>query len=236
MHYAFIAGISLVHIYILYRYRHLMATKSVPEEASTFERRVSIVVLLSYLLTLYYKVKTRRGLFILNPCHMSALFLVYLLFAKSTRMNRIIHGVWCSWIYGAIMALIFPHLAGIEQFEVVLYYYEHLAIAPIGYLILSRRYGFMRPTVRNQMGLFSIKVLYQCLALAPLSRLTMVNLNFSLCHSPADGLFKYYGPYYFLVCSLALNLLSYIARWACYFQVQLYQLIVGSAPNQQIQN
>jgi hypothetical protein len=71
----------------------------------------------------------------------------------------------------------------------LLYYFEHLAIIPFGILVLNKRYGFLKPTIKNHIPAFSTMVLWQILVLSPLSRNTMVNLNYALCHSPADPSF-----------------------------------------------
>jgi hypothetical protein len=66
-----------------------------------------------------------------------------------------------------------------------------MAITPFGYLVLSRRYKFIKPTLVNQIAAFSSLGIYQVAILGPLSIMTMANLNFALCHTPADPLFPY---------------------------------------------
>jgi hypothetical protein len=66
-----------------------------------------------------------------------------------------------------------------------------MAIIPFGYLLLSRRYTFVKPTFKNQLAAFSSLALYQFLILTTFSIITMANLNFALCHTPADPLFPY---------------------------------------------
>lgn len=53
-------------------------------------------------------------------------------------------------------------------------------------------------------------VIYQTLVLTTLSDISEVNLNFTLCHSPADPFFKVLGYKYFLYAQLYLNIGSYI--------------------------
>jgi hypothetical protein len=61
------------------------------------------------------------------------------------------------------MALFIPHINGIDEFELLLYYFEHLVIAPFGYFVLNRRYGFLRPTLKNQLPSFATIVFWQFL-------------------------------------------------------------------------
>lgn len=64
--------------------------------------------------------------------------------------------------------------------------------------------------------------LYQLAILGPISIMTMANLNFVLCHTPADPLFPYVKYQYFVVCTVALNVFSYIFRYISFWQVEIY--------------
>lgn len=87
--------------------------------------------------------------------------------------------------------------------------------------MLNKRYGFLKPTVKNHLPAFSSIALYQFLVLVPVSRINMVNLNFALCHSTADPTFPIFGIYYFIVCTLSLNVFSLLARWLAYIQIKI---------------
>ena len=109
----------------------------------------------------------------------------------------------------------------------MLYYYEHIVIIPLGYLVLNKRYGFLKPTIKNHLPAFSSIALYQLLILVPFSRINMVNLNFALCHSTADPTFPIFGIYYFIACTLSLNVFSFIARWLAYIQIKMVYSILS---------
>ncbi len=66
------------------------------------------------------------------------------------------------------------------------------------------------------MASFATMVIYQLGLLLPLSLLTQVNLNFALCHSPADPFYSYTGYHYFTAAVAVLNVLSYLGRWINY--------------------
>jgi hypothetical protein len=70
-------------------------------------------------------------------------------------------------------------------------------------------------------------VLYQLIVLAPLSKLTMVNLNFTMCHSPADFSYPHIGYYYFVACAFVLNICSYICRWLSFLIVRVTYFFLG---------
>lgn len=52
--------------------------------------------------------------------------------------------------------------------------------------------------------------------LTTVSRLTKVNLNFTLCHSPADPFAKASGHWYYLYGYFYLNFGSYVVKWLMY--------------------
>jgi hypothetical protein len=75
------------------------------------------------------------------------------------------------------------------------------------------------PGFKNQIAAFCTMVFYQLCVLVPLCLATKVNLNFALCHSPADPFFPYIGYHYFTGGVVVLNLFSYISRWINYIVV-----------------
>ena len=94
-------------------------------------------------------------------------------------------------------------------------------VIPLGPLILNRRYGFLKPNLTNHVTAFSSIMIYQVGILAPMSRIFMVNLNFTLCHSPADPFYDKIGYYYFAVATIHLNMASYVFRWFTYLQIRM---------------
>lgn len=98
-------------------------------------------------------------------------------------------------------------------------------IIPVGPLILYPRYGMVKPNFKNQICAFATMVIYQLLLLTPVSRFAQVNLNFTLCHSPADPSFEYIGHHYYSIAMIILNIISFIARYIIYgFLLPLKQL------------
>lgn len=167
-----------------------------------------------------------KGLFILSPCRVVLLVQIILLFRPNSRANRILHTAWTGWLFGPYLANFIPHLDGIDQFEIVLYYIEHIALVPCGYLILASRYGFLKPNFKNSQAAYSTSILWLCFVLVPLSRSNMVNLNFAICHSPADPFFDYVGHFYFICCIIFVNLLSYVCRWVSWIQIKIVYTIL----------
>jgi hypothetical protein len=157
--------------------------------------------LVSLILAVYYKVATKRGLFILNPCHITLLIMLVLLRAEdnSRPFMRKLHAVWTAWLFGAFGALYFPHLEDVSLGEFLLYYIEHVIIWPMGPIILHRRYGMFMPGFKDNWASFGTFGAHQTLILVPLGRWLKVNLNFALCHSPAEPFFPPFGYHYFTI-------------------------------------
>ena len=178
---------------------------------SKFEFLYSVVSVLTVLLQTFMKISSKKGLFMLNPCHINLVFVTALMLLPISRFIKLVHLAWEPWIFGPIFALLFPHLDGISQFEIYLYYVEHILIFPLGQLLLTRRYGGLDfPSLKNQIFGFGTTIIYQYALLAPVSDWSLVNLNFTLCHSPADAGFDLFGYWYFFVASIYLNFFSYI--------------------------
>jgi len=83
-------------------------------------------------------------------------------------------------------------------------------------VLLQFRYGLQLPTLRDQFLGFATVTLYQYVLLMPTSRLSMANLNFTLCHSHADPAYDAFGYHYFLLGCFYLNFFSYIIRLILY--------------------
>lgn len=82
------------------------------------EKATFWVGLLSFIFTFYFKVSTKRGFFMLNPCHVALLLMLVLLKIKdnSSVFARRMHLAWTAWLLGPFGALAWPHLEEISMF------------------------------------------------------------------------------------------------------------------------
>lgn len=87
---------------------------------------------------------------------------------------------------------------------------------PIGPLLLLPRYGLPTPTFSSQVFGLATMTIYQYAVLTPASRCSKVNLNFTLCHTPADPGFDIFGYWYLLFGWFYLGVFSYITRLILY--------------------
>jgi hypothetical protein len=75
----------------------------------------------------------------------------------------------------------------------------------------------MKPGFKDQMASFGAVAVYQLIVLVPIGFITQVNLNFSLCHSPADPFYPHIGYHYFAAAALlVLNIFSFLGRYIVY--------------------
>ena len=86
------------------------------QKRNILETLVALVGIIAWFLTAYMKTMTGKGLFILNPCHMSILGVIVLCLMPTTPFMRKVHSMWSAWTYGATLALLVPHLNGIGEF------------------------------------------------------------------------------------------------------------------------
>ena len=76
---------------------------------------VALSAVVCYIMTFYYKVITRKGMFIFNPCHMTLIVMICLMISPSTPFMKKVHTFWTTWLFGAFLALFIPHLEGISN-------------------------------------------------------------------------------------------------------------------------
>jgi hypothetical protein len=113
-HTAFVLTLSIIHLIFLFKWKHHLTYTLEPQLPSTFEKRMAIFAFFSWILTLYFKLITGKGLFMFNPCHIVILIEIYLLLSKNTKTNVTIYTAWSGWLYGPYMAMIVPHLEGLS--------------------------------------------------------------------------------------------------------------------------
>lgn len=162
------------------------------------EKIVFWLGLLNLVYTCYRKIVRKEGVFILNPCHITFLMLLILLVADNTSSKmKWLHTAWTGWLFGGFAALVIPHLEDLSLLEAITFFAEHLLIWPFGPLLLHRRYEYMKPTLLNHATAYGNILLYHMAFLAPFCRLTKSNINFMICHSPAEPFFDGFGYHYF---------------------------------------
>ena len=158
------------------------------------------------------KYQNHNMIFLLNPCHIFFTGLtVMLLWPTNTPFLQHVHSYWLSWLFAPVLMLVFPYDWGSTPFmEKILCYGWHV-LAVFGPFVLMRRYG------ANGVNLicgFCSFIVYEGIVLVPVSRLTMVNLNYVLCSFGDDVVYNWIGHHYLIYYSLMLFLASCVVRMA----------------------
>lgn len=84
-----------------------------------------------------FKVESKTLVFILNPCHASNVFIIYLCFTKYSKMGEAVAFLFFSFTFGGILGIIFTENEGLPLIDVVIYMIHHYIVGLLGPLILS---------------------------------------------------------------------------------------------------
>lgn len=107
-------------VFLCWLWRNFLAAKNSKRKhlkTNWLEWTCFLVGLASLMLTLHSKLATKRGLFILNPCHVAlAMLLVLLIGDNSSLAMRRLHSAWTAWLFCPFSALVLPHLEEISIF------------------------------------------------------------------------------------------------------------------------
>ena len=82
-------------------------------------------------------------------------------------------------------------------------------MAVLGPFVLMRRYG---GDILNLVPGYCSFVLYNFVILVPVSRMTMVNLDYMLCNFSGDPVFNLIGHHFIIFYSIFLFLVSFVTR------------------------
>ncbi|KAG0056375.1 hypothetical protein BGZ83_005291 [Gryganskiella cystojenkinii] len=168
-----------------------------PKSKSKIEITVLITLTTSLLITVYQK-WTRGGLlFLLQPCHMSAMMLISILAGpKDKKWPHLLLNVYFHIMWGTMLALLTPDLRDYDQFfEVENFFIEHylLLLTPV-YMIWSNRYVIWPLSMDVALMSFSFFALYHSAVLSSMALFHGQNLNYLLM--PPPGPLQWFGRWY----------------------------------------
>ncbi|KAI9254791.1 hypothetical protein EDC94DRAFT_237987 [Helicostylum pulchrum] len=91
----------------------LLTENKIRPSRSTFELMCLVTVIASFVVTVIHKVYSKTELFLLQPCHVSAVILIMVM-AWPTKFNQfapqLLFNIYLHTLWGAILALVFPDL------------------------------------------------------------------------------------------------------------------------------
>ncbi|KAG0321506.1 hypothetical protein BGZ99_003889 [Dissophora globulifera] len=176
-----------------------------PVKRSKIEISVMITLAASLLITVYQK-WTRGGLlFLLQPCHMSAMLLITILAGpKDKKWPHVLLNIYFHIMWGTMLALLSPDLRDYNMFfEVENFFIEHylLLLVPV-YMIWSNRYVIWPASLDVALMSFSLFALYHSMILSTMALLKGMNLNYLLMPPPGplQAFGRWYRPVMYLFC------------------------------------
>ncbi|KAF8924125.1 TMEM164 family-domain-containing protein [Dissophora ornata] len=185
-----------------------------PAKKSKIEITVMITLATSLMITVYQK-WTRGGmLYLLQPCHMSAMLLIVILSGpKNKKWPHILLNIYFHIMWGTMLALLAPDLRDYNLFfEIENFFIEHylLLLVPV-YMIWSNRYVIWPVSMDVALMSFSLFALYHSMILSTMALLKGQNLNYLLMPPPGplQSFGRWYRPVMYAFCVL-LTMTRYI--------------------------
>ncbi|KAF7722479.1 hypothetical protein EC973_003099 [Apophysomyces ossiformis] len=179
---------------------HKLITHFEPPGPASFTESLVLTSLIGSLaLTLTHKIIRGNVLFMLQPCHMSALLLILVMSFpdKSSPIPHLLFNIYLHTQWGGLAALIFPDLRDHYLIgETFNFFAEHVLIlaAPI-YMIYSRRYLVLPATPDMALLSFFVYSFFHSPLLHLCALKSGLNLNYLFAPPPIKFLVKL-GPMY----------------------------------------
>lgn len=178
-------------------------------------------------LTVLYKYIRGGGLFLLQPCHVSATMLICVLWGDPTQAwPHIVFNLALSIMWGSWMAVLFPDLRDYKLFfEVENFWLEHALIVglPLVWIAQRRFLVFPGDFVFNTAA-FTLNAAFHSVVLHTVALLSGANLNYQL-QPPPVKVVENLGKNYKWVMYLFTYLLTLVTR---YVFVELVVTVTGA--------
>lgn len=146
----------------------------------------------------------------------------YCLWSYTSSTSQFVFMYSLRYLLGALGAILSPDLYGLDQkYEVEFFFIEHYLIVLINplLLLLSGKFVFSLNLV-DHVACCALYSLVQRAVLFPISHLSWINLNYSLCHTNGDPLYPYILSYYHIFAEYYLALGEYLVLLP-YYQLKM---------------
>ncbi|KAG0046553.1 hypothetical protein BGZ83_008292 [Gryganskiella cystojenkinii] len=178
--------------------------------------RVILVLLCgSYALTVYHKVFGDNYIYLLQPCHVNLLLLIFTMVGpQANKFANMAFNSYLHYIWATIFALIFPDTTNNGLFMVIEnFWFEHylLLLVPV-YLIYSGRFVLFPLSLSYAVFSYASFALFHSFMLSGLGLLTGHNLNYMLV-PPNSPVMHNFGKFYRLVVYGLTFILCLISRY-----------------------
>ncbi|EPB84092.1 hypothetical protein HMPREF1544_09152 [Mucor circinelloides 1006PhL] len=194
----------------------LLTEFQVPCRASLTERGMTLSLICSLLLTLTHKIIRNRVWFMMQPCHMSGVLLLFTLVYPNKRspIPHIFFNIYLHLQWGALAALAFPDLREHTMIgETFNFFAEHilLLVVPV-YMIYSRRYVVLPKSKEILFLSFFSYSFFHTPLLHLISLVSGYNLNYMWAPPPIKFLLDL-GPFYRIVMFGAAFVFKFVTRF-----------------------
>jgi len=189
------------------------------EEKTRYEvspgRQVMLVALCLMLGTIVgFKLSSKQVIYLLQPCHLTTAFQIYLLAAPANKHTTTLFRVHLGFLNGAVLALLFPATdVYLLPFELEVFWIQHIMmiVAPLYLISLGSPYTCETLSDFSYCAMSSsMSVLFHILILQPISILSGINVNYTMCPPHSLPLFVS-GPHYLLQAGWHLPLVMTIS-------------------------
>ncbi|CDS13339.1 hypothetical protein LRAMOSA05517 [Lichtheimia ramosa] len=197
-------------------YELLTSTEQRPAR-SILEMLLFVMLIASFTVTVIHKAVTGTLLFLMQPCHASAILLILVMGwpnHKYPLIPRLLFNIYLHTLWGTILALIWPDLRDHDMLgEVFNFFMEHtlILVVPL-YMTLTRRYPVLPVSIDMALFSFFLYAAYHSPVLHISSLLSGYNLNYALV-PPALTFLIAAGPWYRFIMYTSALLLMFITRY-----------------------
>ncbi|KAI9265344.1 TMEM164 family-domain-containing protein [Helicostylum pulchrum] len=195
----------------------LLTENKIRPSRSTFELMCLVTVIASFVVTVIHKVYSKTELFLLQPCHVSAVILIMVM-AWPTKFNQfapqLLFNIYLHTLWGAILALVFPDLRDHDMLgEVFNFFLEHgiILFLPF-YMLTTRRYVILPFGFDMVLFSFFLYASYHSPLLHAVSLWSGYNINYTLVPPTLGFLIKAGNWYRFIMYGTAF-ILMYLTRY-----------------------
>ncbi|KAF9931352.1 hypothetical protein FBU30_010387 [Linnemannia zychae] len=179
------------------------------------DKAVLVLLCGSYALTVYHKVFGDSYMYLLQPCHVNLLLLIFTMVGpKQSKITSMAFNSYLHYIWATIIALSFPDTTENGLYLVIEnFWFEHylLLLVPI-YLIYSGRFVVFPLSFSYAVFSYALFSLFHSFILSGLGLLTGHNLNYMLV--PPNSPFMHgAGKYYRLAIYCGIFVMCLISRY-----------------------
>ncbi|KAF9578555.1 hypothetical protein BGW38_005587 [Lunasporangiospora selenospora] len=187
------------------------------------DKVVLILLCGSYALTVYHKVFGDNFMYLLQPCHVNLLLLIFMMVSPpESKVTKMAFNSYLHYIWATILALSSPDTTENGLYLVIEnFWIEHylLLLVPI-YLIYSGRFVVFPLSFSYAMLSYALFCLFHSFVLTGFGLLTGHNLNYMLV-PPNSPLMHSLGKYYRLAVFVGMFIGCLISR---YVLVEIFQV------------